>query len=108
MEIIYDDQALEYYIQRAAWASPERPILVDKFIEDAIEVDVDMVGDGETFCIGGIMEHIEEAGVHSGDAAMVFPPHTLTPRDLRQSSRLYFPPGQRAKYYRIDECAIRG
>ena len=82
MEIIYDDQALEYYIQRAAWASPERPILVDKFIEDAIEVDVDMVGDGETFCIGGIMEHIEEAGVHSGDAAMVLPAHTLTPETL--------------------------
>ena len=82
MEIIYDDQALEYYIQRAAWASPQRPILVDKFIEDAIEVDVDMVGDGETFCIGGIMEHIEEAGVHSGDAAMVLPAHTLTPETL--------------------------
>ena len=82
MEIIYDDQALEYYIQRAVWASPERPILVDKFIEDAIEVDVDMVGDGETFCIGAIMEHIEEAGVHSGDAAMVLPAHTLTPEIL--------------------------
>ena len=82
MEIIYDDQALEYYIQRAVWASPERPVLVDKFIEDAIEVDVDMVGDGETFCIGGIMEHIEEAGVHSGDAAMVLPAHTLTPETL--------------------------
>ncbi len=82
MEIIYDDQALEYYIQRAVWASPERPILVDKFIEDAVEVDVDMVGDGETFCIGGIMEHIEEAGVHSGDAAMVLPAHTLTPETL--------------------------
>lgn len=82
MEIIYDDQALEYYIQRAVWASPERPVLVDKFIEDAIEVDVDMVGDGETFCIGGIMEHIEEAGVHSGDAAMVLPAHTLTSETL--------------------------
>ncbi len=77
MEIVYDDKALEYYMQKAVWASPERPVLVDKFIEDAIEVDVDMIADGETFVIGGIMEHIEEAGVHSGDAAMVLPPYTL-------------------------------
>ena len=78
MEIVYDDKALEFYMRRAAWASPDRPVLVDKFIEDAIEVDVDMVADGETFVIGGILEHIEEAGVHSGDAAMVLPPHTLS------------------------------
>jgi len=78
MEIVYDDSSLEYYMQNAVWASPERPVLVDKFIADAIEVDVDMVADGETFVIGGIMEHIEEAGVHSGDAAMVLPPHTLS------------------------------
>jgi carbamoyl-phosphate synthase large subunit len=78
MEIVYDDRSLEHYIQNAVWASPERPVLVDKFIEDAIEVDVDMVADAETFVIGGILEHIEEAGVHSGDAAMVLPPHTLS------------------------------
>jgi carbamoyl-phosphate synthase large subunit len=77
MEIVYDDKSLEHYMRQAVWASPERPVLVDKFIEDAIEVDVDMIADGETFCIGGILEHIEEAGVHSGDAAMVLPPHTL-------------------------------
>jgi carbamoyl-phosphate synthase large subunit len=78
MEIVYDDKALEYYMQNAVWASSEKPVLVDKFIEDAIEVDVDMIADGKTFVIGGIMEHIEEAGVHSGDAAMVLPPHTLS------------------------------
>jgi carbamoyl-phosphate synthase large subunit len=78
MEIVYDDSALTHYMQRAVWASPERPVLVDKFIEDAIEVDVDMVADGETFVIGGILEHIEEAGVHSGDAAIVMPAHTLS------------------------------
>jgi carbamoyl-phosphate synthase large subunit len=82
MEIVYDDKALEYYMQRAVWASPERPVLVDKFIEDAIEVDVDMIADGESFVIGGILEHIEEAGVHSGDAAMVMPPHTLKPETI--------------------------
>ena len=88
MEIVYDDASLEYYMQHAVWASPERPVLVDKFIEDAIEVDVDMVADGETFVIGGIMEHIEEAGVHSGDAAMVLPPHTLS-KDTMEKIREY-------------------
>ncbi len=78
MEIVYDDSSLRFYMQNAVWASPERPVLIDKFIEDAIEVDVDMVSDGKTSVIGGIMEHIEEAGVHSGDAAMVLPPHTLS------------------------------
>jgi len=84
MEIVYDDKTLEYYMQHAVWASPERPVLVDKFIEDAIEVDVDMVADGETFVIGGILEHIEEAGVHSGDAAMVLPAHTLSKETVEQ------------------------
>jgi len=78
MEIVYDEKSLEYYMQHAVWASPERPVLVDKFIEDAIEVDVDMIADGTTFVIGGILEHIEQAGVHSGDAAMVLPAHTLS------------------------------
>ena len=88
MEIVYDDRMLEHYIQYAVWASPERPVLVDKFIEDAIEIDVDMVADGETFVIGGILEHIEEAGVHSGDAAMVLPPHTIS-KDIIEKIREY-------------------
>jgi len=90
MEIVYDDKSLEHYMQNAVWASPERPVLVDKFIEDAIEVDVDMIADGETFVIGGILEHIEEAGVHSGDAAMVLPPHTLSAGTIEKIRRYTF------------------
>jgi len=77
MEIVYDEKSLSDYMAQAVEASPERPILIDKFLEDAIEVDVDAIADGETCVIGGIMEHIEEAGIHSGDSAMVLPPHTL-------------------------------
>ncbi len=77
MEILYDEESLRQYMVNAMHASPGHPVLVDKFLEDAIEVDVDLVADGETAVIGGILEHIEEAGVHSGDAAMVLPPHTL-------------------------------
>ena len=77
MEIVYDEKSLSDYMEKAVEASPERPILVDKFLEDAIEVDVDAIADGTTCVIGGILEHIEEAGIHSGDSAMVMPPHTL-------------------------------
>jgi len=82
MELVYDDEQLKRFAQAAFDASPGFPVLIDKFLEDAIEVDVDLVGDGETFVIGGILEHIEEAGVHSGDSAMVLPPHTLTDETL--------------------------
>ena len=78
MEIVYDDQELNNFMQKAMEVSGEGPILIDKFLEDAIEVDVDAVADGQTCVIAGIMEHIEEAGVHSGDSAMVLPPHTLS------------------------------
>jgi carbamoyl-phosphate synthase large subunit len=78
MEIVYDEHTLERFIKEAAEVSGEHPVLIDKFLEDAIEVDVDMIGDGETFVIGGIMEHIEEAGIHSGDSAMALPPYTLS------------------------------
>jgi carbamoyl-phosphate synthase large subunit len=88
MEIVWDDASLDHYMKRAVWASPERPVLIDRFIENAIEVDVDMVSDGHTSVIGGIMEHIEEAGVHSGDAAMVLPAHTL-PHWMREEIRRY-------------------
>jgi carbamoyl-phosphate synthase large subunit len=77
MEVVYDEKSLADYMTKAFDASPERPILVDKFLEDAIEVDVDAIADGEICVIGGILEHIEEAGIHSGDSAMVLPPHTL-------------------------------
>ena len=77
MEIVYDDATLDHYMQHAVQASPDRPVLVDKFLEDALEVDVDCISDGETVVIGGVMEHIEEAGIHSGDSTCVLPPHTL-------------------------------
>ncbi len=77
MEIVYDDAALDHYMQNAVQASPDRPVLVDKFLEDAVEVDVDCISDGELVVIGGVMEHIEEAGIHSGDSTCVLPPHTL-------------------------------
>ena len=78
MEIAYDEEALERFIKEAAEVSGEHPVLIDKFLEDAIEVDVDLIGDGEDFVIGGIMEHIEEAGIHSGDSAMALPTYTLS------------------------------
>jgi carbamoyl-phosphate synthase large subunit len=78
MEIVYDEEALEGFARRAVEASPEHPILIDKFLEDAIEIDVDAVADGETCVIAGIMEHIEQAGIHSGDSACVTPPYSLS------------------------------
>jgi len=78
MEIVYDDAMLARYIETAAQVSPAHPILIDRFLEDAIEVDVDALSDGIDVYIGGIMEHIEEAGIHSGDSACVLPPHTLS------------------------------
>ena len=77
MEIVYEESNLEKFITEAAKVSGEHPILIDKFLEDATEVDVDLVGDGGTFIIGGIMEHIEEAGIHSGDSAMSLPAFSL-------------------------------
>jgi carbamoyl-phosphate synthase large subunit len=78
MEIVYEESMLEKFIVEAARVSGEHPVLIDKFLEDAIEVDVDLIGDGQTFVIGGIMEHIEEAGIHSGDSAMTLPTYTLS------------------------------
>ncbi|MGI5836580.1 MAG: carbamoyl-phosphate synthase large subunit [Chloroflexota bacterium] len=78
MEIVYDDLELQEFMAKAAEASPEHPILIDKFLEDAIEVDVDCVADGTDVVLGGIMEHIEMAGVHSGDSACCLPPFSLT------------------------------
>lgn len=79
MKIVYDDEGLERYMRNAVFVSPNKPVLIDKFLEDAIEVDVDAISDGDVVIIGGIMEHIEFAGVHSGDSACVLPPHTLNP-----------------------------
>jgi len=77
MVICYDQQSLERYMAEAVDVSQDKPLLIDKFLEDAIEVDVDAISDGEITVIGGIMEHIEEAGVHSGDSACALPPYSL-------------------------------
>jgi len=77
MEIVYDQHSLNRYVTEAVEASPEHPILIDKFLEDAIEVDVDAVCDGVQTIVGGVMEHIEEAGIHSGDSACAIPPFSL-------------------------------
>ena len=82
MEIVYDDETLQGYITRATELSPEHPVLVDRFLEDAIEIDVDALCDGAEVYIGGIMEHIEEAGIHSGDSACALPPVTLGRSDI--------------------------
>jgi carbamoyl-phosphate synthase large subunit len=82
MEIVYDDATLEAYVRRATEASPEHPVLVDKFLDDAIEVDVDALYDGLELYLGGVMEHIEEAGIHSGDSACALPPITLGREDI--------------------------
>jgi carbamoyl-phosphate synthase large subunit len=77
MEIAYDEPALSLYLKQAIEASPGKPILIDKFLEAAVEVDVDCLSDGRRTFIGGVMQHIEEAGIHSGDSACVIPPHSL-------------------------------
>ena len=84
MEIVYDDAALESYIGRATAISPERPVLVDRFIDDAVEIDVDALYDGEELYLGGVMEHIEEAGIHSGDSSCALPPITLGDTEVRR------------------------
>ena len=82
MDIVYDEASLQRYISEAVKVSGEHPILIDKFLDNAIEIDVDAVADGKDVFIGGIMEHIEHAGVHSGDSACVLPPQTLSRRTI--------------------------
>ncbi|MGH3790642.1 MAG: carbamoyl-phosphate synthase large subunit, partial [Pseudonocardiaceae bacterium] len=82
MEIVYDEQTLAGYITRATEITPEHPVLVDRFLDDAIEIDVDALCDGNEVYLGGVMEHIEEAGIHSGDSACVLPPIGLGESDL--------------------------
>jgi carbamoyl-phosphate synthase large subunit len=87
MEIVYDEETLQGYITRATQLSPEHPVLVDRFLEDAIEIDVDALCDGTEVYLGGIMEHIEEAGIHSGDSACALPPVTLGRSDIESVRR---------------------
>jgi len=87
MEIVYDENSLEGYISRATELNPDHPVLVDRFLEDAIEIDVDALCDGEEVYLGGVMEHIEEAGIHSGDSACALPPITLGRSDIEAVRR---------------------
>ena len=90
MEIVYDRDALLGYMERNRTFSEERPLLVDKFLDSAIEVDVDAISDGEQVVIGGVMEHIEEAGIHSGDSSCSLPPYTLSDgiiKDITEKTR---------------------
>ncbi len=82
MEIVYGDESLRGYIQRATEISPEHPVLVDRFIDDAVEIDVDALYDGTDLYLGGVMEHIEEAGIHSGDSSCALPPITLGKEEI--------------------------
>jgi carbamoyl-phosphate synthase large subunit len=83
MQICYDADALEKYFATAVRASEERPVLIDRFLEDAFECDVDALSDGERVVIGGIMQHIEDAGIHSGDSACVLPPYLIGEKDMQ-------------------------
>ena len=84
MEIVYDEPSLKVYMDKSVDVTPERPILVDQFLEGAKEVDVDMISDSATFVVGGVMEHIEQAGIHSGDSACSLPPYSLEPAIIEE------------------------
>jgi carbamoyl-phosphate synthase large subunit len=88
MEIVYDEPSLRDYFARAVRAAPDHPILVDRFLEDAFEADVDALADGSHAVIAGVMQHIEDAGVHSGDSACVLPPYLLKDREVEEMRRL--------------------
>jgi carbamoyl-phosphate synthase large subunit len=87
MRIVYNEQGIREFMALPAIAGSEHPVLLDRFLKDAIEVDVDAVSDGRLTVLGGIMEHIEEAGIHSGDSACVLPPHTLSPAMIEEITR---------------------
>ncbi|HET9386526.1 MAG TPA: carbamoyl-phosphate synthase large subunit [Gemmatimonadales bacterium] len=87
MEIVYDDGSLREYFVKAALVAPEHPVLIDRFLEDAFEADVDAIADGTRCVIGGVMQHIEDAGVHSGDSACVLPPYLIGDRQVEEMRR---------------------
>jgi carbamoyl-phosphate synthase large subunit len=84
MEIVYDESSLKQYFERAARVSEDKPVLIDRFLEDAFEADVDAISDGERVVIGGVMQHIEDAGIHSGDSACVLPPYLIDEEDIQE------------------------
>ena len=107
MEIVYDEASLEQFVGKAFEASPEHPVLIDKFLEDATEVDVDAVCDGTTTLVGGVMEHIEEAGIHSGDSALRHPAVQPVARDRQTAEGADLRAGRGADGPRADEHPVR-
>ena len=107
MEIVHAEADLERYMHEAVKVSNDSPVLIDRFLNDAIEVDVDAVCDGKEVVIGGIMEHIEQAGVHSGDSACSLPPFSLSPELQDELRRQTVAMAQRAERRRADERAVR-
>ena len=107
MKIVYDDRMLRQYMRDAVSASPEHPVLIDKFVEDAFEFDVDAVYDGRDLLLGGIMQHIEEAGIHSGDSACVLPPYMITREQLERIELYTRRLAARAEGQRPDQRAVR-
>ncbi len=87
MMIVYDEKELRTYMREAVDASPERPVLVDRFLENAMEIDVDVIADGETSVVGAIMQHVEPAGIHSGDSACMIPPNRVSPAMHKEMMR---------------------
>ena len=107
MEIVYDEESLDGYISRATEINPDHPVLVDRFLDDAIEIDVDALCDGLEVYLGGVMEHIEEAGIHSGDSACALPPITLGPQRHRRGAPRHRGPRDGYRGARTDERAVR-
>ena len=107
MEIIYDENALKAFIVGVFRLFPDNAVLIDRFLEDALEVDVDAVSDGSLTVIGGIMEHIEEAGIHSGDSACVLPPMSLSQEMLERISSSDAHDRRRAGRCGVDEHSVR-
>ena len=106
MVIAYDEDSVRRYMREAVTFSQDRPVLVDRFLEDATEVDVDALCDGDDVLIAGIMEHIEEAGIHSGDSSCVLPPVSLRETADRDHRRVHGQAGARAERDRPDERAV--
>ena len=107
MEIVHGDKDLERYMREAVRVSEKSPVLLDRFLDDAIEVDVDCISDGTEVMIGGIMEHVEAAGIHSGDSACSLPPYTLTRGAAGRDAAPDRGDGPRAGRGRADERAVR-
>ena len=106
MKVIFNEQELARYMKTVAEVSADSPLLLDQFLDDAIEVDVDAVCDGQQILIGGILEHIEQAGIHSGDSSCTFPPHSLSLQIQQQLKEQMRQMAKKLGVVGLDQCAI--